>query len=717
MSRLGATLERLYGLPAGPCSHAGSVYDLAMATYTASRSWDEPVYEGLVERYPKPTDVLRTALANGPYTPIYADIFGFMTNAVLVATPFRHEAVWVELEPPHLAWFYDEGWRRSVPLVEGDASGSRFLARSRRAWWIYQLLPDHHACRGDAQVLGRPRAEFDQRAVQTAYNLWLSDLNGLTEEQARSGWREAPRAGSAEALLALWTAFFLGAPGLLIEVLDETEGHPSAAVASARALAHEAHWSPHPDRVLDHLRAQRAAFLALVRGSSRAAPLDAPRASLAARLPGGLPDRVKPELALRPAPPDDHAEGGWALHCGASTGLSVSEAAMILQAPADPSVPVVALTTDGRGDSERAVLALVRSPAFAQLRALSVTSMPLGALARALVGSPHTAGLRALEAGAATEHDLEELSRAPFRLTALRLPAGGDVGPHGFAQLASAPTFAELRELVLPNSHCRDEGLLAWVASGRTEQLRLLSLPNNYSGADVDSAKRSATIALLSSPLPGLTHLNLASHDVGDEGAAALATNPRLGLLRTLALEGCQLTARGVAALAGCAQLRDLEILDLYRTIVGPAGALAVAESPHLTGLRGLRLFAIEDEGAASLATAHFSRLDWLDLERGRVGSAGLIALASAPWMATVRSLALDDNHAGTEAALALAASPHARAIEQLKLYKNPVGEQGIRALLTLPALRVLSAYDCGVRREHEAALRALRPEVQLTVG
>jgi hypothetical protein len=79
MSHLGATLERLYGLPAGPCSHAGSVYDLAMATYTASRSWDEPVCDQLVERYPRHQDVLRTALENSSYTPIYADIFGFVT--------------------------------------------------------------------------------------------------------------------------------------------------------------------------------------------------------------------------------------------------------------------------------------------------------------------------------------------------------------------------------------------------------------------------------------------------------------------------------------------------------------------------------------------------------------------------------------------------------------------------------------------------------------
>ncbi len=268
--RLGRTIERVYGLPRGPFGDPQLVYEQAMERYLATRSYDAPVLDYLVRQFERRDDVFRASLEHGTSTPTTAPATGFLLDAVLVAVPFRHEAVWVELEPPCPVWRHDEGWRLLRSSLDGrsesDPAGERqrrFEQRAYRAWWLHGLWPGHDQFHRRPDVLGRPREQLDTMRARDAYRVWLGDLGAPTADDIAALWAGSERRGCAEALFALWAAFFLDAPGLLIDVLDATEDHPSAAVRSARPVVHEAQWGSHPDWLLDHVRAQRRAFLAL----------------------------------------------------------------------------------------------------------------------------------------------------------------------------------------------------------------------------------------------------------------------------------------------------------------------------------------------------------------------------------------------------------------------------------------------------------------------
>lgn len=76
----------------------------------------------------------------------------------------------------------------------------------------------------------------------------------------------------------------------------------------------------------------------------------------------------------------------------------------------------------------------------------------------------------------------------------------------------------------------------------------------------------------------------------GAVGVQALADNPALGRLRTLALPHNRLIDKAVAALAAGKHLTNLQSLDLSDNHIGDAGAAALAASAALANLRELDL-------------------------------------------------------------------------------------------------------------------------------
>src|SRR5262249_39083976 len=95
----------------------------------------------------------------------------------------------------------------------------------------------------------------------------------------------------------------------------------------------------------------------------------------------------------------------------------------------------------------------------------------------------------------------------------------------------------------------------------------------------------------LSRRLPSLYELNLDNNTaVGDEGAAVLATSPRLAGLRSLTLYRCGITAAGAKALAASPHLGRLRYLRLRDNPIGSEGALALARSPTRPALRRLEV-------------------------------------------------------------------------------------------------------------------------------
>src|ERR1051325_5877302 len=131
MSDLENELERVFGLPVA-LGDPSDIYDRAMKSYRYSRSGDHNLLAPWATKYAGRDDVFRAAIEKrSHYTS--DDVFGFLINAVLLTIPFRHEAVWIEIEPPHTVWHYADGlWTELQPALrstEGQADGVRFKAR------------------------------------------------------------------------------------------------------------------------------------------------------------------------------------------------------------------------------------------------------------------------------------------------------------------------------------------------------------------------------------------------------------------------------------------------------------------------------------------------------------------------------------------------------------------------------------------------------------
>jgi uncharacterized protein (TIGR02996 family) len=212
-------------------------------------------------------------------------------------------------------------------------------------------------------------------------------------------------------------------------------------------------------------------------------------------------------------------------------------------------------------------------------------------------------------------------------------------------------------------------------------------------------------------------------------GAEALADNPHLtGRLRALAAavrirrpgDGDAVTA----ALARAAGLRGLESLHVHCEGpagvpgVGPAGVAALAGSPHLAGLEYLDLDRnrIGDDGAEVLAgSPHLRNLETLHLCDTGVGDRGAAALARSPYLTSLRELLLGGCPITDTGALALATTAGLPGLESLHLWDTRVGAVGARALLAFADRRGLwwlSLRGCPLPRALAREMRRrLRPE------
>jgi uncharacterized protein (TIGR02996 family) len=137
---------------------------------------------------------------------------------------------------------------------------------------------------------------------------------------------------------------------------------------------------------------------------------------------------------------------------------------------------------------------------------------------------------------------------------------------------------------------------------------------------------------------------------VGTAGARALAASAHLHRLTSLILFNSLIGPEGAEALAAAPQLKGLTFLDLsgldwgYPNEIGDQGARALARSLHLTGLRYLDLTenAIDDEGAKALAgSANLVGLTYLNLKGNHLGPKGARVLAESPYRARLTDLGL----------------------------------------------------------------------------
>jgi uncharacterized protein (TIGR02996 family) len=153
---------------------------------------------------------------------------------------------------------------------------------------------------------------------------------------------------------------------------------------------------------------------------------------------------------------------------------------------------------------------------------------------------------------------------------------------------------------------------------------------------------------------PGLTELEV--HDsphVGSDHIVALAESRSLARLRSLSFRGCSIGAAGAVALAKSKHASKLEVLRLghdpesgYAPLRGP-GAGALAESPHLRGLRdlGLRGQELRKKGAEAFAKSYaWPGLRRLSLRGNGIPASALSAFAANPSLRTLEELDLTSN-------------------------------------------------------------------------
>ncbi len=192
--------------------------------------------------------------------------------------------------------------------------------------------------------------------------------------------------------------------------------------------------------------------------------------------------------------------------------------------------------------------------------------------------------------------------------------------------------------------------------------------------------------------LSRLEGLDLTQHHIGHEGLRTLAHAAGLPAVRDLDMygnpcwddEGLRIVARSPLG----ARLRTLHAGGgrNWRNLTAD-GVRELATAPALANLRVLNLdnTQIGDEGARHLArAAHFSGLTELWLHECQIGTAGVKAIAASPHLANLEVLDLSSNwNVGNAAAVALAESPYLKRIRRLDLWRcegiNRAGEQLLR--------------------------------------
>jgi uncharacterized protein (TIGR02996 family) len=266
--------------------------------------------------------------------------------------------------------------------------------------------------------------------------------------------------------------------------------------------------------------------------------------------------------------------------------------------------------------------------------------------------------------------------------------------------LAGSRVMGQVRELVLQrNYHTRRspqvddqvfEAVLAWPELKQITHLHLASPEISEIGlAALARAKLAALTSLrweryyqavnslepvLESPwLSGLERLELELHSLTGEPFRRLCGRLVPGRLRRLALKVASLRDAETTVLTASGLLAGLELLDLERNVIGPAGTRELVR--------------------------HLPARARLLLDENPIGDEGFQALVGSPLLARQASLRWNSGTLGDEAASAVARSPHAGWLGLLILSDQQIGPAGLEAIVNSPNLPTLRALNLGRNR------------------
>jgi hypothetical protein len=299
---------------------------------------------------------------------------------------------------------------------------------------------------------------------------------------------------------------------------------------------------------------------------------------------------------------------------------------------------------------------------------------------------------------------------------------------------------------LLPQAWFVDQYKFEW-SRGFVERARITIACLPMLEALLEVAPLLRGLDLRAAPEPGAsTSSRFVQPTIGDALADPLFA--RIGDLE------CDIAAAGnelAFAIARAASLANVHTLRVHASVWGEqlsyydaeagklvltdAGAVALAESPHLANVRHLRLDSNRIGLAGVKAIAHGAwRLETLDLGHNAIAEAGLVEalrgpatehlttlrlagnpldvdevtrLAKAPWLARVVDLDLESCAIGAAGAAAFCTAFALPALRRLRLERNSLGEAGGVAIAQCAALAQLTDFEAGHNRMGQKAGRA----------
>lgn len=211
---------------------------------------------------------------------------------------------------------------------------------------------------------------------------------------------------------------------------------------------------------------------------------------------------------------------------------------------------------------------------------------------------------------------------------------------------------------------------------------------------------------------------------------------------RRLFLKGDAMSGEWLARLLSLPGARFLESLTVHKARLKHTDAAPLMRHPVVAQLDHLDLSEnkLGDRGVETLAAAALAKLQHLRLDTIQVGDEGANAIASAPWLAGLRTLDLNGNRLSEEAVVALLTSQKTSALCTLRLGSTKCQAVAMDALCTstmgaleelcldgwklkgpridrlaeaplLRSLRRLSLEGCGLKPKPLAVLMASAPD------
>lgn len=321
-------------------------------------------------------------------------------------------------------------------------------------------------------------------------------------------------------------------------------------------------------------------------------------------------------------------------------GLTVAEFAAIPQFEQLESLSL-SVASGTAEDARR----FAESPHLGALRELSLSGCYIGPDAVAhLARAAWLVGVHALDLGsnALGDDGAKALAESPHvaHLTDLDLRYN-DLTDCGLIAMCRSPHLARLTTLNLESNTFTADGIRALVGAPFARTLTSLNVSSTQLDAD-------ALNALATADFPALKVLNVARGPATDESVRALvaATFFRtLEVFRANSTGAGDATASGIAA-HGFVPLRELELAN---NALSDAGVEVLVRAKAVTGLTKLTLaenpFGLA--GTTALAGTDLPRLEHLDLCRVACGPAGAKALAASPHFQRLKTFWISEEHTG----------------------------------------------------------------------